>query len=154
VYGGTYILGEMAEIQSARSIEEDDQVEVIVKAQETGLRAKRLIGSRAAVRQAGFSGSKEDTSQGKKRSNVVAVVTGLPDLVKAEFSAKKQEAEKGEEEEEEEEAAGDDIIYLVVPPTEGGNKEASRVLFMGSGTGSCPEGQCKSVQSCRERFVR
>jgi hypothetical protein len=138
-------LGEMAEIQSARSMDQEDQVEVVVKAQETGLRAKRLIGSRAAVQQAGFLGPKEDTSCGKKTMNVVAVVTGLPDLVKAEFSAKKHESEK-DEEEEEEEAAGDDIIYLVVPPAQG-NQEASRVLFMGSGTGSCPEGQCESAQS-------
>ena len=135
----------MAEIQSARSMEGEDQVEVIVKAQETGLRAKRLIGSRAAVRAAGFFGSKEDTSQGRKTSNVVAVVTGLPDLVEIEFSTKKtSEQEPAEDEEEEAETAGDDIIYLVVPPTEN-NKEASRVLFMGSGTGSCPEGQCESA---------
>jgi len=141
VYGGTYILGEMAEIRSGKATE--DGVELQIKAQEDALKGKRIIGTDKALRQAGLLGYSTPGGEGSRRSHCVAIISGLPPTVKSAFSPK--QAESQEDDANDDEVPGDDVLYLIVPPTgDQEGEEVSRVLFMGSGTGSCPEGECES----------
>lgn len=145
VYGGTYILGEMAEITSGK--ETDEGVEIQIKAQEGVLSGKRIVGTDKALRDAGFlgGGSSSPVKTSARRSICVAVVSGLPPIVKSAFSAP-----QGGEQQDDDEVPGDDVLYLVVPPeNDQEGQEASRVLFMGSGTGSCPDGECESRSKFR-----
>jgi hypothetical protein len=151
VYGGTYILGDMARIKSGKQTE--DGVEIQIEAQEGALRGKRLIGTDKALREAGLLDASGDgrgprrkiEESEPRRSNCVAIVSGPPPMVRSAFSSGRDGAQQTEEQEDEDEVAGNDVLVLVVPAPEGQEEgqEVSRILFMGSGTGSCPEGECE-----------
>jgi hypothetical protein len=66
-------------------------------------------------------------------------------MVNSAFSSGRDGAQQTEEQEDEDEVAGKDVLVLVVPAPEDleEGQEVSRILFMGSGTGSCPEGECE-----------
>ena len=151
MYGGTYILGDMARIRSGKQTK--DGVEIQIEAQEGALTGKRLIGTDKALQEAGLLDASGDgrgsrgkiEKSGSPRSNCVAIISGLPPMVRSAFSSGRDGAQQAEEQEDEDEVAGDDVLVLVVPPSEGQEEgqEVSRILFMGSGTGSCPEGECE-----------
>jgi hypothetical protein len=146
---------------------QEGEVEVTIKAQETALKATRIIGSREALCQAGFSLTGPGQREKKKATtsfNCVAIVNRLPRMVEKTFSSSEAEASGDENgEEDHDEAVGKDVIYLVFPPSvspdaadadpKRGNAEVSRVLFMGSGTGSCPDGQCELSPQCFSSLV-
>jgi hypothetical protein len=141
----------MARIKSGKQTEEG--VEIQIEAQEGALRGKRLIGTDKALKQAGLPdasgggrGSRRKIEESEpRRSNCVAIVSGLPPMVRLAFSSGRDGAQQTEEQEDEDEVAGSDVLVLVAPPPEDQEKgqEVSRILFMGSGTGSCPEGECE-----------
>jgi hypothetical protein len=166
VHGGTYVLGEQAKISAMRrlTVEEEEGASVKSTAQTSGeQQVGQSPGKRIAItisahprevttfqiicsdnlpslRDYGFraDGSTEDAV---KYANCIAVYEGIPSLV---ASTSKHKTALDPDEDEQEHPI-DDVLLFVIPPSAVGNheEEVVRILTMGSGTGSCPDGQCE-----------
>lgn len=81
------------------------------------------------------------SSSSKRTAHCIAILPKRPDVL---FKPKIVQEEASEDDEEE--VGEDDTAVIVFPPT---SEDGSvvRAFMMGEGTGSCPNGQCRSSLS-------
>lgn len=161
VYGGMYILGPQSKISNftytSQGTQDDSKaVSLQIPAHYEPVTSDVLIDGTRTL--SGHSTQfKEVDTNAPSQVCCIAILSELPQQLKLAITP---QTEKGDDDTSDAENGNEghvedtsqDVFLMVFPPgsIEGGSSQAVRALFMGSGTGSCPTGQCKSTNICIE----
>jgi RAB protein geranylgeranyltransferase component A len=135
VHGGTYILGEQAQ-PSTVVLATSEELALSAKAVSITLPSHpRPVTADHLVANPDYLAAKSASEDGIGwTAHAICILPSLPRVLQPETQA---DVDLDEEEQDKSE----DAMIVVFPPE--GNQPLVRVLLMGEGTGSCPEGQCK-----------
>lgn len=130
VKGGTYILGEQAEVESIEVTpngEDRKRISIKLPCHPRPITAEHLISTPDHIPPSLLP----TPSEGSERitAHCIAILPGLPFILQ-----RRSDFGDGER-------AEDDTAVILFPPE--GNMGLVRGLIMGEGTGSCPAGQCE-----------
>ncbi len=166
VHGGTYVLGKEGKISAIRRIATEaashsrsstqpmnqqvkpsgeKKIAITIPAHPREITTSHFICSEnlPALRDLDLNPA-ETLEDDVKYANCLALYEGIPSLVVG--VSKTILVSNGEDE-----ASSTDVLLFLIPPGGEGDDqgEVVRILAMGSGTGSCPDGQCE----CRRVFL-
>jgi hypothetical protein len=153
VFGGMYILGPQSSISNFTCAPQDDSKRCIslqIPAHHEPVTSDVLIDGTGTLSQHSTQ-TKESDAKAPCQVCCVAILSELPTQIQLGITPQRDDESDPENTEAEQiEENKQDVFLMVFPPAsiEGGSSQAVRALFMGSGTGSCPTGQCKSVEDC------